>query len=78
MWHNKRYTHKIEKDSYHSLFILSGNLIIDNKQINEGDFVIIKNEKDLELLISKKCKFFEIVSPIIPPYKTYAEIHNIN
>jgi redox-sensitive bicupin YhaK (pirin superfamily) len=74
----KRYTHKIEKDSYHSLFILSGNLIIDNKQINEGDFVIIKNEKDLELLISKKCKFFEIVSPIIPPYKTYAEIHNIN
>ena len=46
--------------------------------ITEGDFVIIKNEKDLELLISKKCKFFEIVSPIIPPYKTYAEIHNIN
>ena len=57
---------------------MSGNLIIDSQEVNEGDFIIINNEKDLELLISKKCKFFEIVSPVMPPYKTYAEIHKIN
>ena len=57
---------------------MTGNLIIDNQEVNEGDFIIINNEKDLELLISKKCKFFEIVSPVMPPYKTYAEIHKIN
>jgi hypothetical protein len=57
---------------------MSGNLIIDNQEINEGDFIIIDNEKDVELLISNKCKFFEIISPVLPPYKTYAEIHKIN
>jgi len=75
---DRKYTHKINKGSYHSLFIISGELIINNQKINGGDFIIIDNEKELEISILKNCKFFEIVSPFKPPYKTYAEIHNIN
>jgi len=71
------HSHKIEQNSYHSFFILSGSLIIKNQEIDKGDFVIINNEKDLQLLTSN-CKLFEIISPLITPYKTYAEIHKIN
>ena len=77
-YYDGTYSHTIEQNSYHSLFLMSGNLIIDNQEIKKGDFVIIDNEKDLSLLTSNKCKFFEIISPITPPYKTYAEIHRIN
>ena len=71
------HSHKIEQKSYHSFFILSGSLIIKNQEIDKGDFVIINNEKDLQLLTSN-CILFEIISPLIPPYKTYAEMHKIN
>ena len=77
-YYDGTYSHTIEQNSYHSLFVMSGNLIIDNQEIKKGDFVIIDNERDLRLLTSNKCKFFEIISPITPPYKTYAEIHKIN
>ena len=69
---------KIKDKSYHSYFILSGTLEINNQQFTQGDFLIIDNESNLELVTVNNAKVFEIVSPISLHYKTYAEIHKIN
>ena len=42
------------------------------------DFIIIDSEKKIQLSAKNNCKIFEIISPIKPPYKTYAEVHNVN
>ena len=69
---------KLKDKSYHSYFILSGTLEINNQQFTQGDFLIIDNESNLELVTLNNANVFEIVSPISLHYKTYAEIHKIN
>ena len=73
-----KHLHKIKKNSYHSIFILSGSFIIDDMEYLSGDFLIISNEKKIQIKTNNKCKFFEIISPVSLPYRTYAEIHKIN
>lgn len=70
--------HSIKDLFYHSIFILSGTLNIGDKEFSKGDFIIIESEKKIQLSTMDNCKIFEIISPIKPPYKTYAEIHNLN
>ena len=69
---------KIKDKCYHSYFILSGTLEINDQQFTQGDFLIIDNESNLELVTVNNAKVFEIVSPISLHYKTYAEIHKIS
>ena len=69
---------KLKDKSYHSYFILSGTLEINNQQFTQGDFLIIDNEDNLELVTKNNAGVFEILSLIRLPYKTYAEIHKIN
>ena len=69
---------KLKDKSYHSYFILSGTLEINNQQFTQGDFLIIDNEDNLELVTKNNARVFEILSLIRLPYKTYAEIHKIN
>ena len=68
----------LKENSFHSIFILSGNLSIKDKVYQKGDFIIVDNEKYIELSTKNNCKIFEIISPISPTYKTYAEIHKMN
>jgi redox-sensitive bicupin YhaK (pirin superfamily) len=68
----------LEKNAFHSIFILSGNLSIKDQVYQKGDFIIVDNEKYIELSTKNNCKIFEIISPISPTYKTYAEIHKMN
>ena len=49
-----------------------------NLEINKGDFVLIDSEKKIQLCVMNNCKIFEIISPLKPVYKTYAEVHNVN
>ena len=69
---------KVKDKFYHSYFILSGTLEINNQQFTQGDFLIIDNEDNLELVTKNNARVFEILSLIRLPYKTYAEIHKIN
>ena len=69
---------KINDKCYHSYFILSGTLEINNQQFTQGDFLIIDNESNLELVTVNNAMVFEIVSPISLHYRTYAEIHKIS
>ena len=77
-FNNGKHSYKIKDKCYHSFFILNGTLEINNQQFNQGDFLIIDNENNLELVTKNNTKVFEIVSLISLPYKTYAEIHKIN
>ncbi|MDC0928718.1 pirin family protein [Flavobacteriaceae bacterium] len=70
--------HIIEENCYHSMFILSGNLNLKDQVFSKGDFIIVDNEKKIQLSTKNNCKIFEIISPIKLPYKTYAEVHNVN
>ena len=70
--------HSINDLFYHSIFILSGILNIEDQVFCKGDFIIIDSEKKIQLSAKNNCKIFEIISPIKPPYKTYAEVHNVN
>ena len=70
--------HSIKDLFYHSIFVLSGNLNITDQVFSKGDFIIIDSEKKIQLSTMNNCKIFEIISPVKPPYKTYAEVHNVN
>ena len=48
-----------------------------NKNISTGEIIAIL-DADISVDPEKLTEFFEIISPITPPYKTYAEIHKIN
>ena len=54
------------------------DLNLKDKVFNKGDFIIVDNEKKIQLSTMNNCKIFEIISPIKLPYKTYAEVHNVN
>ena len=45
---------------------------------NPGDFLIVDNESSLSFEIISETKIFEIISLIKLPYKSYAEMHNLN
>ena len=77
-FYNGKHFYKIKDKCYHSFFILNGTLEINNQQFTQGDFLIIDNENNLELVTKNNTKVFEIVSLISLPYKTYAEIHKIS
>ena len=72
------YDHEINKDRFHSIFIQSGILKINDETYNPGDFLIVNREVSLSIEIISDAKVFEIISLIDLPYKTYAEMHNIN
>ena len=69
---------RINKDRFHSIFIQSGILKINDETYNPGDFLIVDREVSLSIEIISDAKVFEIISLIDLPYKTYAEMHNIN
>ena len=72
------FTHEISQDRFHSIFIQHGILKINDETYNPGDFLIVDNENNLGIEIISDAKVFEIISLINLPYKTYAEMHNIN
>ena len=72
------YDHEINKDRFHSIFIQSGILKINDETYNPGDFLIVNREVSLSIEIISDAKVFEIISLIDLPYKTYAEMHKIN
>ena len=72
------FSHEISQDRFHSIFIQHGILKINDETYNPGDFLIIDNENNLGIEIISDAKVFEIISLIDLPYKTYAEMHNIN
>ena len=81
------YCHKINSgnslfnimdESYHSYFILKGAITYSDVKYDKGTFFIIDNIKEFKFKVDNKTEIFEIISPLEPAYKTYAQTHNIS
>ena len=56
---------------YYSIYLLSGNIALKEKEINNHDFIKISNENNISLQIINESKLFVIASPINASYETY-------
>ena len=63
---------------YHSYFILEGGITYSGSIYDKGTFFIIDNIKEFKFEVDNKTEIFEIISPLEPTYKTYAQKHNLN
>ncbi len=63
---------EIRKDKVHSLFIIDGKIELNNQQLEKGTFFKVSESNRLEIKLFSDTVIFEIVSPINPNYKTYA------
>ncbi len=63
---------------YHSYFILEGGITYSGSIYDKGTFFIIDNIKEFKFEVDNKTEIFEIISPLEPTYKTYAQTHNLN
>ena len=64
----------IEKDLIHSLFIIDGEIILDNKKLEKGTFFTVSSVNEIVFESTKKTKVFEIISPLNPSYRTYSQL----
>ena len=63
---------KSSKDKVHSIFVLDGEIEIENKKNLKGTFLTISQTNSFEIFCNKKSSIFEVISPLYPSYKTYA------
>jgi hypothetical protein len=63
-------------DFYYSIYLIEGELLIDEKIMHENDFVLIKNENIYRFNATKPGKIFVVKSPLVLNYATYAERYN--
>ena len=59
-----------------SLSVLAGQIDVDEGQVPEQGFLIIKNRESLPLKSNASCRVFTIESPAQPGYVTYAQRFN--
>lgn len=71
----KEHTLKLNQETVYSIFLLDGTIEIDvPDKIEEGDFVIIREQDEFKFNSLTDSKLFIIESPLRPSYQTYAEM----
>ena len=65
--------HQLELNLYdvYSAYLINGALEIEGKEMEGGDFMIVKEQDSLEIIATTESKLFVIQSPLIPGYQTY-------
>ena len=72
-YNNKKIEIPLDQNKYYSLYILSGKVEIEEKEISEDSFIKIYKQKNLIIQGNHKAKIFCIESPLEVSYKTYIE-----
>ena len=69
-------THRLplDKDTVYSAFLLNGNIMLGAQEMKKGDYVIVSEEKEMELIAKEESRLFIIESPLRPSYATYSEM----
>lgn len=60
----------------YSYYLIDGELIVDNQQINKDDFFIVEEDNKLEVEVTKGSKLFVVANPLELSYKTYIQLVN--
>jgi len=68
----EKFTMKLDKGNYYSIYVLLGNPTINNNNIEKDDFIKIKNEQELVISSNEETKLFCIISPEKVSYTTYS------
>lgn len=63
----------IKNKKVHSLFLIEGELELNNQKLEKGTFFKVSNSDKLEMILLSDVILFEIISPINPSYKTYVD-----
>ncbi|PCJ23831.1 MAG: hypothetical protein COA97_10950 [Flavobacteriales bacterium] len=64
----------LDETKIHSYYLLEGEASIEGKGLLEHDFVIVENEKELNIVVNKDVLFFKVSVPQQLSYKTYLEL----
>ena len=65
---------KINPDSIHSLFIISGSLIYNKSSTEKGTFIKVDGASEINFEVTNSAKVFEVISPREPSYQTYSSM----
>ena len=65
------YEMDLKKGFYYSIYLIGGNASINDKKINENDFVRVFGDELIKFSVKEKSSFFIVSSPINTSYKTY-------
>lgn len=65
------YEMDLKKGFYYSIYLIEGNASINDKKINENDFVRVFGDELIKFSVKEKSNFFIVSSPINTSYKTY-------
>jgi len=68
----------INDHCYHSFFLLEGAIEHSGSRYDKGTFFILDSVKKFKFKADANTEFFEIISPLEPTYRTYAQTHNIS
>ena len=68
----EKFTMKLNKGNYYSIYVLSGNPTINNSNIEKDDFIKIKGEQELVINSNGETNLFCIISPEKVSYPTYS------
>ena len=60
------------KKKVHSIFVLDGEIELENKKNLKGTFLTISQTDSFRIISNKRSRIFEVISPLLPSYKTYA------
>ena len=72
--HLKKGLHLVNssKEKVHSIFVLHGEIDIENKKNLKGTFLTISQTDSFEIFCNRDSIIFEVISPLCPSYRTYA------
>ena len=60
------------KKKVHSIFVLGGEIELENKKNLKGTFLTISQTDSFTIISNKRSRIFEVISPLLPSYRTYA------
>ena len=60
------------KKKVHSIFVLDGEIELENKKNLKGTFLTISQTDSFRIISNKRSRVFEVISPLLPSYRTYA------
>ena len=60
------------KKKVHSIFVLGGEIELENKKNLKGTFLTISQTDSFRIISNKRSRIFEVISPLLPSYRTYA------
>ena len=67
----KNFLLELDSNYSHSIYVIQGKVILNDKQIEKDDFAIVKKEMEIQINGEIDSKLFIISSPTTPSYTTY-------